>query len=226
MNILQISKLIGAVVGTVLFIMGVGFLARIIYAPIEGTGPGYTLPVPEVAVVAEPAPAPAADTVQTASETTANAEETVTQAATDTATSETVTEVADTGASSGDGAGDASALSALLANASAEKGQRVARSCAACHAFTQDGRNKVGPVLYDIVGSPVARNETYKYSDAMRAKGANGDVWTFEALAAFLTNPRDYVPGTKMSFAGVRKEEDRMNLLAYLQTLSPSPVAF
>jgi len=209
MNILQIGKLIGAVVGTLLFIMGVGFLARIIYAPIEGSGPGYTLPVPEVAVVAQtesetaPAPAPtASDTVQTASET--------------------VTQVADTGA----GAGDASSLSALLATASAEKGQRVARSCAACHAFTQDGRNKTGPVLYDIVGSPVARNETYKYSDAMRAKGANGDVWTFEALAAFLTKPRDFVPGTKMSFAGVRKEEDRINLLAYLQTLSLSPVAF
>ncbi len=222
MNILQIGKLIGAVVGTLLFIIGVGFLARIIYAPIEGSGPGYTLPVPEVAVVAEPAPAPAEDTVQTTSETTASAEETATQVATDTASSETVTQVADTGA----GADGASSLAALLANASAEKGQRVVRSCAACHAFTPDGRNKAGPVLYDIVGSPVARNETYKYSDAMRAKGANGDVWTYEALAAFLTKPRDYMPGTKMSFAGLRKQEDRMNLLAYLQTLSPSPVAF
>ena len=117
-----------------------------------------------------------------------------------------------------------SAIAALLVNASVEDGARVFRKCAACHAVAADGRNKVGPLLYNVVGSPVASNETFRYSDALSQLGADGSVWTFDMLNEFLTKPRDFVPGTKMGFSGLRKEEDRINLLAYLRAQSDSPV--
>ncbi len=109
---------------------------------------------------------------------------------------------------------------AMLAEADAEAGSKVARKCKACHSLEKGGPNKVGPPLWDIVGRPVASVEGFAYSDALRNLGGE---WTYERLEAFIRSPRDVAPGTKMSFAGIRKEQDRANLLAYLRTLSDNP---
>ncbi len=107
----------------------------------------------------------------------------------------------------------------LLASASAEKGQATAKQCAACHTFEKGGPNRVGPNLYGIVGANKAHLQNFNYSAAMKGKG--GD-WTLEELNKFLANPRGYVPGTNMSFAGLR-DSARADVIAYLNSLSDSP---
>jgi len=109
---------------------------------------------------------------------------------------------------------------ALLATADAEAGKSVARKCAACHDFTKGGPNKVGPNLWNIVGAKRARRDDYTYSKAMRAAGG---AWTYEALDAFLTNPRGVVKGTKMGFGGLKKVKQRANVIAFLRSLSDAP---
>lgn len=111
-------------------------------------------------------------------------------------------------------------IALLLASADPADGENVAKRCAACHTFEQGGAAKVGPNLWNIVGAPHAHMEGFAYSDAI--KNLEGD-WDFEALNAFLTSPKTYAPGTKMSFAGIKKPEERADLLAYLRTLSDSP---
>ncbi|MFD1343020.1 c-type cytochrome [Litorisediminicola beolgyonensis] len=100
----------------------------------------------------------------------------------------------------------------------AEAGEKVFRKCMACHAVGEDAQNKVGPVLNGVVGREVAAYEGFQYSDGLTEKAAEAETWTPEHLAAFLENPRDWAPGTKMSFAGLRKEEERDNVIAYLAT--------
>jgi cytochrome c len=107
----------------------------------------------------------------------------------------------------------------LLASASAEKGQAVAKQCAACHTFEKGGPNRVGPNLYGIVGANKAHLPNFNYSGAMKGKG--GD-WSLEELNKFLANPRGYVPGTNMTFAGLR-DSQRADVIAYLNSLADSP---
>jgi len=102
----------------------------------------------------------------------------------------------------------------------AEAGAKVFRKCQACHAVGEGAENKVGPVLNGIVDRPIASAEGFNYSSALADLGAEGKTWTPEELAAFLEKPRDYASGTKMSFAGLRKEEERANVIAYLATFS------
>ncbi len=102
----------------------------------------------------------------------------------------------------------------------AEKGEKVFRKCKACHAVGADAKNKVGPILNGIVGRTAASVPDFNYSDVFLELGANGTVWTPEELAAFLEKPRDYAKGTKMSFAGLRKEEERTDVIAYLATFA------
>ncbi|WP_119461203.1 c-type cytochrome [Rhodospirillaceae bacterium SYSU D60014] len=118
------------------------------------------------------------------------------------------------------GAPEAEGIGALLANADPANGEKIARRCAACHSFEQGGPNKVGPNLWNVVGAPHGHAEGYNYSDAIA--GIEGP-WTYEQLDAFLANPREYAPGTKMTFAGIRKPEDRADLIAWLRSLSDNP---
>lgn len=180
MDSFELNKIIGAILGTLLFVMGVGFLAEAIYHPIEGRGPGYPLPVPEGTEVAEAA----------------------------------VEEE------------PAVPLGVLLASANADQGATAARKCQSCHNFEQGAGNKQGPVLYDVVGRIIGSVEGFNYSEIMASHREAGDTWTYAALDAFLLSPSDYMPGTKMNFAGVRSDEERANILAYLGSLSESPEPF
>jgi len=112
-------------------------------------------------------------------------------------------------------------LGTLLAAADPKKGEAAARACAACHTFVKDGPNKVGPNLWNIVEKAHAAVPGFAYSDAMKAKGA--EPWTFDALNAFIKNPKEHVPGTKMIYAGLKKDATRADLLAYLASLSDAP---
>ena len=95
-----------------------------------------------------------------------------------------------------------------------EAGEKVFRKCMACHSV-EEGQNRVGPSLHGIVGRDVASVEDYSYSDAMLAWG-EGKTWDAELLSTYLEDPRGVVEGTKMIFAGLDDEEDRQNVIAYL----------
>lgn len=109
---------------------------------------------------------------------------------------------------------------ALAQDGDAEAGEKVFRKCMACHAVGEDAKNKVGPVLNDVIGRTAGTLEDYNYSDAMVQHGKDGLVWDEESLFSYLENPRDMVPGTKMTFAGLRKEEERHDVIAYLKEYS------
>jgi cytochrome c len=181
MDSFEFNKIIGAVLGTLLFVMGIGFVAEAIYAPRENIGPGYALPEPEPVVAADSSGAPAEAGVS---------------------------------------------LATLLASADATRGQAAVRKCQSCHNFGEGQPSKTGPHLYGVVGRPEGSVPDFSYSDGMKAHNAEGDIWTYENINTFITAPKAYVPGTKMAFAGVKSPEERADILAYLQTLSPTPVPF
>ncbi len=106
----------------------------------------------------------------------------------------------------------------LMAAADPSRGQNDVRKCAVCHDFTKGGPNRVGPNLWNVLGSPKLHLADYNYSAAMTAKGGN---WDYIDLYA----PRDYLPGTKMTFVGISKPQDVADVIAYLRTLSDSPLA-
>jgi len=117
-------------------------------------------------------------------------------------------------------AAPAASLPDLLKAANPADGEKIAGKCKACHDLSKGGPNKIGPNLWDIVGNKQAHLDNFSYSDAIKSLGGQ---WTFENLDKFLTKPKDYAPGTKMTFPGLPKAEDRAALLAYLRTLSDSP---
>ncbi len=100
----------------------------------------------------------------------------------------------------------------------AAKGERVFRKCKACHAVGEGAQARVGPALNGLLGRAAASEEGYSYSDALQQAAADGLVWTPETLVAFLEKPKAFLDGTKMSFAGLRKEKDRADIIAYLAT--------
>ncbi len=108
-----------------------------------------------------------------------------------------------------------------LASADPAKGEAQFKKCASCHSIDKGGAAGIGPNLYGIVGKKHGAAPGFGYSDAMKATGDK--VWDWQALAAWLSNPKQYIPGNKMSFAGIGKPEDRANLIAYLNTKSDSP---
>ena len=112
---------------------------------------------------------------------------------------------------------------AMLATADAAKGEKIAKACAACHTFTKGGPNGVGPNLYGVIGGPKDHMAGFAYSGALLEHG--GTTWTYAELNKFLWKPKDYAKGTKMSYAGLKKPEDRAALLAWLRTQADSPKA-
>lgn len=132
-----------------------------------------------------------------------------------------VLEEAPGAAGAGAASGPASIIP-LLASADVALGQEISKKCVACHDFSKGGPNKVGPNLWGIVGAKVAHLDNFAYSDGMKNHGGN---WDYENLGHFLYNPKAHVPGTKMAFAGVKKDNERAAIVAYLRSLSDSPVA-
>ncbi|MCB1518123.1 MAG: cytochrome c family protein [Hyphomicrobiaceae bacterium] len=181
MDSFEWNKIIGAILGTLLLVMGVGFLAEALYKPIDGRGEGYALPDPAAGANENAAPA----------------------------TQEAPKSIAE-----------------LLASASVENGAKVARKCQSCHNFDEGAGNKTGPELYNVVGGPIAHKSDFAYSDELKSLHDAGDTWTFDNLNHFLTSPKDFAPGTKMTFAGLKKDSERADIFAYLTSLSPNPVPF
>ena len=110
----------------------------------------------------------------------------------------------------------------LLQTASVEKGQAAAKKCQACHTLEKGGPNRVGPNLYGIVGDKRGEDRGgFNFSAAMKAKGG---TWTYEDLNKFIANPKGFIPGTAMGFAGISKDSERADVIAYLASLADTPV--
>ncbi len=99
------------------------------------------------------------------------------------------------------------------------KGEKVFRKCKACHIVEAEGPRKIGPTLFGVFGREAGAIEGFKYSKSFMAKAEEGLVWDAETLDAFLTKPKDYIKGTKMTFVGLKKEKDRVDIIAYLEAL-------
>ena len=109
---------------------------------------------------------------------------------------------------------------AIMALGDATSGEKIFKKCAACHSINKGGKNKIGPALYNVVGRAVGGVDNYKYSKTLASYGKE---WTFEELNGFLQKPTSYLKGTKMSYAGIRKEKDRASIIKYLNEKSDSP---
>ncbi len=112
-------------------------------------------------------------------------------------------------------------IAALMAMGDLASGEKIFKKCAACHSIIKGGKNAIGPALYNVVGRKVGSVEDYKYSKALAAYEKE---WTLEELNGYLTKPAKWIKGTKMAFAGLRKEADRASVIKYLNENSDSPV--
>ncbi|MEL6479675.1 MAG: cytochrome c family protein, partial [Pseudomonadota bacterium] len=188
-----------------------------------------------VETVAEDVTAASEETAETVTEAVEDTATAVSDAASDTAaaatedaaeaadaTTESVGDLAAAAADAVEETAPAAATgpyAALLAAADAGAGKKVFRKCRACHKL-EDGKNGVGPHLWGVVGRDQGSVEGYNYSDALKGLGGS---WTLAELDAFLEKPKSYAPGTKMAFGGLKKPEDRINLIVYLNEEDGSP---
>jgi cytochrome c len=111
-------------------------------------------------------------------------------------------------------------IAVIMALGDVTSGEKIFKKCAACHSINKGGKNKIGPALYNVVGRAVGGVDNYKYSKALASYGKE---WSFEELNGFLKKPASYIKGTKMSYAGLRKEKDRASVIKYLNQSSDSP---
>jgi cytochrome c len=177
MDSFEWNKIIGAVLGSVLFILVIKVAAEVIYEPEKPAKPGYV-----VEGVVEEGPAGAAAPVEE--------------------------KMPDWGT--------------VLASADVANGKTISVKCEQCHDTSAAKTNKIGPALYGVVGRARATVAGFDYSSAMKGKGGS---WTFDELFKFTKSPQSFIPGTKMSFAGLSRAKDRIDLIAFLRTNSDSPVA-
>ena len=112
-------------------------------------------------------------------------------------------------------------ITSLMAMGDIALGEKVFKKCAACHSIVKGGKNNIGPALYNVVGRKIGAVTDYKYSKALSSYDKE---WTFEELNGYLTKPAKWIKGTKMAFAGLRKEKDRASVIKYLNQNSDSPV--
>ena len=179
MDSFEWNKIIGAVLGTAVFIFVVRIVAEHVYEPEHPEKPGYVVE----GVIETPAGGAAA-------------------------TAPVAEAIPDWGT--------------VLASADVAAGQASTAKCATCNDFTKGGANKIGPNLFGIVDHPRASHAGYAYSAAIKGKPG---AWTYDELFKFLKSPAIYIPGTKMSFAGIRAEKERVNLIAYLRSNADAPAA-
>ena len=112
-------------------------------------------------------------------------------------------------------------IASIMALGDAATGEKIFKKCAACHSIIKGGKNKIGPALYNVVGRKVGGVNDYKYSKALATYDKE---WTFEELNGFLLKPAKYIKGTKMAYAGLRKEKDRASIIKYLNQNSDNPL--
>ncbi len=112
-------------------------------------------------------------------------------------------------------------IKAIFASTSASEGAKIFKKCAACHSIAQGGKNKIGPALWGVIGRKAGSLADYKYSKAMAAYGKS---WSFEEMDGFLEKPKDWINGTKMSFAGLKDSKERAAVILYMNENSSSPL--
>ena len=111
-------------------------------------------------------------------------------------------------------------INSFLINASLENGQKISKKCSTCHNYSKDSKSKVGPNLWNIINKPKGEIQGFAYSKALIDHGGK---WTYEELNGFIYNPKKYIPGTKMNFAGLKNAQDRADLIYWLREHSDSP---
>lgn len=200
---LQPNKILGAVLAVAVVAFAIDFVSDQIFAKQDLKTPGYVVDMNAApAVAAAEAPAPAA----VAPDPNAPAAVATQQAA----------------AAPAAAGSDVAPIADRLKTADVAAGEKTSKVCTACHSFADSGANKVGPGLWEVVNRKPGTHEGFKYSPAMVTFGET-HTWDYATLDIYLTNPKAEVPGNKMAFAGVKKPEDRANLIAYLRSLSANP---
>lgn len=203
---LQPNKILGAVLAVAVVAFAIDFVSDQIFAKQDLKTPGYVIDMNAApAVAATEAPAPTAVEPDPNAPAAAATQQAAAAPAAPAAAGSDVTPIAD-----------------RLKTADVAAGEKTSKVCTACHSFADSGANKVGPGLWEVVNRKPGTHEGFKYSPAMVTFGET-HTWDYATLDVYLANPKAEVPGNKMAFAGVKKPEDRANLIAYLRSLSANP---
>ena len=223
MNIISLlSKTALSAVGTAAMLVGINALGSSLYATSTPATPGFLIQTAEAAAPAAPAVEAAAPAAPAAP---------AVEAAAPAAPAPAETQVAQTtpAAPAAPAAAPAAAesIGARLAKADVAAGEKAAKVCVACHDFAKEGKNKVGPHQWGVVGRVMGSVPDFKpYSEDLKAKGASGMAWSYENLDTYLISPKDFVKGSKMAFAGIKDPQQRANVIAWLAKQSDAPVPF